>query len=431
MSNPSDSRPTGSAVLFTNGDTSYEFFRDLGEGRVGERILLAQTRTPKGLGDCVVLKCLPVPKSTDATEKYHRARARLEEEVRLAQYLRHPRIARVHGLHEIPQGLCVAMEHVEGLSLNTLLAVAQSRGRYFSEAFILYVGAEVAAALAYAHERTDDAGFPLGIVNRDVNPARIRVGPHGEVRLTDFGVALSRLSGRLATSLPRPQGEVLYSAPEMLLGEVVDARADVFSLGLTLLEFATGRHLYDPGHVRIEEVESRMSKPEREQAFSASVASVVAELPDFAEDAIWCAMAFRSDDVEQAARGLSVPLRDILHTMLRRSPAERFGTAAELEVILRAQLARLGPYTREDALGEIQRALADASEGLWDFEVPSDEGGITPPVPTGRGGYEPTTEAPSSLGGARRALAGSLHPDDVPTEPGAGPRRALTKQPTV
>ncbi len=140
---------------------------------------------------------------------------------------------------------------------------------------------------------------------------------------------------------------------------------------------------------------------------------------------------FRSADVEQAAQGLSVPLRDILHTMLRRSPAERFGTAAELEVVLRAQLARLGPSAREDALREIQRALADASEGLWDFEVPSDEGGITPPVPYGRSGYEATTETPSPGAGARRTSAGSLHADDMPTEPGAGPRRALTKQPTV
>ena len=67
-----------------------------------------------------------------------------------------------------------------------------------------------------------------------MNPARIRLNPHGQVKLTDFGVALSRLVGRLATSLPRPQGEVLYAAPEMLLGEVVDARADLFSLGLTI-----------------------------------------------------------------------------------------------------------------------------------------------------------------------------------------------------
>ncbi|WP_342380761.1 protein kinase [Myxococcus stipitatus] len=430
MSNPRDSRPAGSVVLFTNGDTSYEFFRDLGEGRVGERILLAQTRTPKGLGECVVLKCLPLPKAADATEKYQRTRARLEEEVRLAQYLRHPSIARVHGLFESEMGLCVAMENVEGLSLNTLLAVAQTRGRAFSEAFILYVGAEVAAALAYAHSRKDDAGFALGIVNRDVNPARIRLGPHGEVRLTDFGVALSRLSGRLATSLPRPQGEVLYSAPEVLLGEVVDARADLFSLGLTLLEFATGRHLYDPGHVRIDEVEARLSKEGRERALTATVAFEVTELSAFAEDAIWCAMAYGSEDVEHAAQGLSVPLRDILHSLVCRNPAERIGTAAEVELILRAQLARLGGYTREEALQEAQHALGEASEGLWEFELPSDEGGITPPVTEmWSHSSEPSTDSALPRGTRRPS---SSTPDEVPTEPGAGPRRrTLTKQPTA
>ncbi|MFY2560197.1 hypothetical protein ACN469_21480 [Corallococcus terminator] len=79
---------------------------------------------------------------------------------------------------------------------------------------------------------------------------------------------------------------------------------------------------------------------------AASVAALVTELPAFAEDAIWCAMAYSSEDVEHAAQGLAVPLRDILHTLLRRNPAERFGTAAELELVLRAQLARLGRYTR-------------------------------------------------------------------------------------
>jgi serine/threonine-protein kinase len=284
------------------------------------------------------------------------------------------------------------MENIEGLTLNTLLSVAQACERYFSEAFILYVGAEVAAALDYAHTRTDDVGLPLGIVNRDINPARIRMGPHGEVRLTDFGVALSRLVGRLATSLPRPQGEVLYAAPEMLLGEVVDARADLFSLGLTLLEFATGRHLYDPGHLRIEDVEARLSKEEREQALAASVASMVTDLPPFAEDAIWCAMAYRSEDVERAAEGLPVPLRDILHTLLRRNPAERFATAAELETVMRARLAQLGPYTGEDAVREVQRALVDAGDRLSDLDVSEDEGGITPPVTEAASADERSTE---------------------------------------
>lgn len=430
MAHPSDLPPASGVVLFTQGDTSYEFFRDLGPGRVGERILLALTRTSQGLGDCVLLKCISLPHGSDLTEGFQRTRARLEEEVRLAQYLQHPRIARVHGLVEMTYGLCVVMENMEGLSLNTLLSVAQARGRYFSESFILYVGAEVAAALDHAHTRTDEAGVPLGIVNRDVNPGRIRLGPRGEVRMTDFGMALSRLTGRVATSFPRAQGEVLYAAPEALMGEAVDARTDLFALGLTLLEFATGRHLYDPGHLLADNVEARLSQAEREKVFAAWVASLGMDLPPFAEDIIRCAMAFRSEDVERAAEGLSVPLRDILHTLLRHDPTERFATAVELERVLRARLAQLPPYSSEDALKEVQQALAEADRQLWDIDVPEDEGGIAVPIFDTPNPDEIPTE-PASHGKSSRLAKTKRLPDEVTTAPGGGPHRAGRRQPTV
>ncbi|RKG99322.1 serine/threonine protein kinase [Corallococcus sp. CA053C] len=430
MAHPSDLPLASGVVLFTHGDTSYEFFRDLGPGRLGERVLLALARTSRGLGDCVLLKCLPLPHAEDQTEGFQRTRARLEEEVRLAQYLQHPRIARVHGLVEMTHGLCVVMENIEGLSLNTLLSIAQARGRYFTESFILYVGAEVAAALDHAHTRTDEAGVPLGIVDRDVNPGRIRLGPRGEVRMTDFGMALSRLTGRVATSFPRAQGEVLYAAPEALMGEAVDARTDLFSLGLTLLEFATGRHLYDPGHLLAEKVEARLSQAEREKVFAAWVASLGMDLPPFAEDSIRCAMAFRSEDVERAAEGLSVPLRDILHTLLRHDPTERFATAAELERVLRARLAQLPPYTGDDALKEVQQALEEADPRLWDIDVPEDEGGIAVPIPDIPSPDEVPTEPASHSKSWRRATT-KRQPDEVTTAPGAGTHLAGRRQPTV
>ncbi|NOJ95322.1 serine/threonine protein kinase [Corallococcus coralloides] len=412
MTRPSDFPPDRGVVLFTQGDTAYEFYRDLGTGRVGERVLLAQLRTPRGLGSSVVLKCLPRPDTAEEAENFQRARARLEEEVRLARHLQHPRIARIHGLVELTHGLCVVMEHLEGLTLDTLLSVAQARGRYFSESFILHVGAEVAAALDHAHTRTDETGTPLGIVHRDVNPGRIRLGSRGEVRLTDFGIALSRLTGRVATSFPRAQGDVLYAAPEALLGEAVDARTDLFSLGLTLLEFATGRHLYDPGHLLAEELEARLSKEEQEQVLAASVASLGLDLPPFAEDAIRCAMVFRSEDVERAAEGLSVPLRDILHTLLRRDPAERFATASELERVLRARQAQWAPYSGEDAVTEVQQALAEADTLLWDIKVPDDEGGISVPV------EDEIPTQPASPRDSRGPLKTQRHPDEVTTAPG-------------
>ncbi|NMO13887.1 serine/threonine protein kinase [Pyxidicoccus fallax] len=418
MSSGQGSRPVEGSVLFTNGDTRYEFIQDLGTGRHGELLLVVRPRTPAGAQAQVLLKCLALPALASSSEKYQRTRARLEEEVRLARYLRHPGIARVHGLFEMGHGLCVAVESVEGLSLNTLLAIAQTRGRYFSDAFVLYVAAQVAEALAYAHARTDEAGIPLGIVNRDINPDRIRLEPGGGVKLTDFGVAFSRLAGRLNTTLPRPQGEVMYAAPEALLGAVVDARADLFSLGLTLLEFSTGRHLYDPADLRIEELEARLSKEEREQVLAASVASMVTELPPSAEDAIWCAMSYRSEDVERAAAGLSVPLRDILHTLLRRNPAERFATAAELEAVLRTALARFGAYGGEEAVREVQLALVESGERLAELELPGGEGGISLPLGINLGGPDaiPTRDAtPEPRPDVARFV--KRNPDEVTTQP--------------
>jgi eukaryotic-like serine/threonine-protein kinase len=70
------------------------------------------------------------------------------------------------------------------------------------------------------------------------------------VRLTDFARARSLLPGRVATTLPRPQGDVFYCSPEALLGREEGPRSDLFSLGLVLLELATWRHLYSMADVR-------------------------------------------------------------------------------------------------------------------------------------------------------------------------------------
>ncbi|WP_338865187.1 serine/threonine protein kinase [Myxococcus stipitatus] len=378
MSDDSDSRLSEGLVLFSNGDTSYELFQLLGEGPNGERTLYARPRTPAGIQGKVLVKYVALSDGGAPSERQQRARSRLEEEVRLARFLNHPNIARVHGLFERKNALYVASECVGGFTLDSLLGIAQMRGRYFSEPFILYVLAEVAAALAYAHSRTDDAGIPLGIVNRDVNPTRIRLVPRGGVKLTDFGVALSRLAGRVATSLPRPKGDVVYSAPELLLGEEVDGRADLFSLGLTMLEFATGRHLFDPGNAKVTDLEARMTEEEGRRVLKAAVRSMDAGLTSVGEDAIHWAMAFRPSDVDFAAQGLPEGLQVILRKLLQRLPSERFASADELVVALRARMAELLPYGPPDAVMEIEQALFDAGNAMDELNFSDDEGGFSP-----------------------------------------------------
>ncbi|MCY1030980.1 hypothetical protein OV207_05895 [Corallococcus sp. BB11-1] len=141
-------------------------------------------------------------------------------------------------------------------------------------------------------------------------------------------------------------------------------------------------------------------------------------------------MSYRSVDVERAAEGLSVPLRDILHTLLRPEPSERFATASELEGLLRARLAQLPPYSGEDAVREVQQALVEAENQLWDIEVPDDEGGIAIPLLDTPHPTDKVPTEPASRGGSRKRAPATRHADDVTTVPGPGARRVGSRLPT-
>ncbi len=349
-------------ILFSQGPVSYELLRDLETTTHGERVLLAQERTRAGPGRHVVVRCLPPSSALHEPEALERIRARLEEEARLASYLNHPNIPRILGRCEAQGALYVISERLSGPRLDTFVAAAMMRGRALSAAFALYVGAEVASALHHAHTRADERGRPLGIIHRDVSPASLFLRPTGRVSVADFARARSRLPGRVPTSLPRPQGEAYYAAPEVLLGEPVDARADLFSLGLVMLELATWKGLYDTDSMRSEELEVALTSPEaRAQVVAALTTSVAAQLPELVDDYILQAATYRPEDVEALTREVFPPLRSILRRLLRRRPEERYPSAAMLEAELRASLAAWEvPYGAAEALAEAHRVLAQA-----------------------------------------------------------------------
>src|SRR5699024_7350753 len=98
----------------------------------------------------------------------------------------------------------------------------------------VHVAAEVARGLAYAH-RLEENGRAAGLVHRDVSPHNVLVSFEGEVKLADFGIA--RVEGAVERTLPGTiKGKLAYMAPEQARGEEVDARADVFALGVVLWE---------------------------------------------------------------------------------------------------------------------------------------------------------------------------------------------------
>jgi serine/threonine protein kinase len=370
-------------ILFSHGDLSYEvdlsrpLVEELAQSRLGEMTVPAWERTARKRLREVIVRSLP-PTSSDDPETLGRMRARLREEAHLATYLQHPRIARTLGPYEIQGVLYIVSDRVEGTSINTLITYSQMREKFLSPAFCLYVGAEIAGALHYAHTCKDENGAPLGIVHRDLNPARIFLEPEGGVILTDFARARSLLPGRVATTLPRPHGDVFYCSPEALLCEETDPRSDLFSLGLVLLELATWRHLYSMAHLRPSDLEKALTKKVKAQVLDAAITATEADLPDHAEDCILRAATFTREEVDEITESLAHPLRSIVRRLIQRNPEDRYQWAADVEADLRAGLASLGvPYGEREALDEVLISLEGASVNQHVIG-PTNEGQLPP-----------------------------------------------------
>jgi serine/threonine-protein kinase len=368
----SPEHPTSKPViLFSAGATTYELLRYLGVTSNGE-VLLARRRYADTAGGPVIIKRLHEPAS--AVD-----RARLLDEVKLIIQLNHPCISQVYLVRMHDGSPHVVMENADGNSLEELINQAAMRGTPLSEAFAAYVAGEVADALHHAHTLTDAQGRPLGIVHRDVSPRNIRLGFHGRIKLTDFAVAYSRMEGRMATVGPLLKGDIAYSSPEYLLLQPLDARSDLFSLGVVLLEMVTGRHLLD-----LEEVEQAMRLAGPPNPVQASLLS---------EEQSWLTAPemsmrmerFRPEHVERATRGLSAPMRAIITRALQREPAERFQSGLELRDELWAFLGGTGRcYGPREVVREMAQVRSDAIHRNGGAELPEDDESPRPPGMTPR-----------------------------------------------
>jgi serine/threonine-protein kinase len=200
----------------------------LGEGGMGEVWLAEDQR----LGRKVALKILP-PAKAESEDR----RRRFEEEARAASALSHPGIAHIYDVGEADGIHFIAMEHVDGKSLDQLIA-----GPPMTTSEILDVGSRLADALAAAHGH--------GVTHRDIKPSNLMLTGEGRLKVLDFGLAKLRPvlgeGGGEATTQTMTQpgvvmGTVQYMSPEQALGKDADHRSDIFSTGVVLYQMATGR----------------------------------------------------------------------------------------------------------------------------------------------------------------------------------------------
>ena len=206
----------------------FRILEKLGEGGMGQVYLARDER----LDRTVALKILPPEFAADPDR-----RRRFEQEAKAASALNHANIAHIYDVGDVDGTCFIAMEHVSGESLQQHLTAG---GLPSGE--IVDLGGQIAEALAAAHA--------CGITHRDIKPGNIMVTPEGQAKVLDFGLAKrtpataqspADLTTQNVTRAGVVMGTVQYMSPEQALGKTVDARSDIFSMGVVFYQMATGR----------------------------------------------------------------------------------------------------------------------------------------------------------------------------------------------
>jgi len=175
------------------------------------------------------------------------------DEARLSMQLNHANIVQIFDIGKVDDTFFLAMEMVDGANLRRVMQRSLDQGRPFAVAIACYLTMETAKALAYAHEKQDDAGHSLGIVHRDVSPPNLLLSKQGEVKLTDFGLARAASNAQVSDA-GVIKGKFSYLSPEVVDGKPADPRADIYSCGIILWEMLCGRRLF-AGKTDLETVE--------------------------------------------------------------------------------------------------------------------------------------------------------------------------------
>ncbi|MEO6952226.1 MAG: serine/threonine-protein kinase [Polyangia bacterium] len=220
-------------------------------------------------------------------------KARFVEEARLLALLEHINIVTLNNFTEQGGRLCLIMQFVEGKTFENKVH-EQARVPWQE---VVRVGIEVAKALEHAHKQ--------GVIHRDIKPSNILVRSDGAVKVTDFGIAKMVGQSKL-TSTGQTMGTVRYMSPEQVRGKPLDARSDLYSLGVTLFEGLVGKTPFD-GDNQFSIMEQHLHKK------PPSLASFGVQVPGPVEAVLRRALEKKADDRYADATSL----REALETLAR------------------------------------------------------------------------------------------------------------------
>ncbi|WXA99290.1 serine/threonine protein kinase [Pendulispora brunnea] len=247
------------------------------------------------------------------------------EEARLSARINHANVAQTNEVGFDGERYFIAMEYLEGQSLDELMRRAKARGLALPVGVVVRALADACAGLHFAHELKDFDGTPLHVIHRDVSPQNIFVTYDGITKLLDFGIAKASDSN-IRTQAGTIKGKIAYMAPEQLLGVAhIDRRADIFSAGSVLWRTITGKRMW-AGASEMEILQSlanhRIPEP--------------VPLPGIPDDLV-----------------------RICKKAIAANPAERYPTAAALKSDLEALLTKMPGGTHEDVSVFVNELLAE------------------------------------------------------------------------
>jgi len=256
------------------------------------------------------------------------------DEAKLTAQLTHPKIVQVLDFGEVRGHYFTALEYIDGFDGLGLLRVAAQKRVHVPCPLAVFIVSEVLEALDYAHNARDMEGKTMQIVHRDISPSNIFISKRGDVKLGDFGIAHAqrRESKTQAGTL---KGKYGYMSPEQVVGRPIDARSDLFAVGVVLAELLTGRRLF----------------------------SAPADL-----DVLLKVRDVKLDRLDKYGADLPKALDHIVRRALLKNPRERYETAAEFRDELSDYLfsigQRIGPADLRAFTGTLFDTSPDAAARL-------------------------------------------------------------------
>ena len=243
------------------------------------------------------------------------------DEARLSAHLSHSNCVQVFDIGVGDSAYFIVMEYVDGADLKAVIESLRKQGREFPMEEAVWIATRIAEGLSYAHELVDEHGKAFQIVHRDVSPPNVLITKYGEVKIVDFGLA--KASSQLEKSEPGIiKGKFSYLSPEAASGHEVDARTDIFAVGIILWEMLAGRRLFlgDNDYATVKQVQTAQVPP-----------------------------------ITRGSGKIPAQLQVILNKALARDPEHRFQTARDLAASLNEFLYRNSNPVSSYSIAELVR----------------------------------------------------------------------------